>query len=103
MDGDPDVPEVIAELLFDLDCEVRSAPSLREAIRVLQETSCDVLLCHQSELSHEALRDGIEELEPRPRLVVMSAAGIEPGAPDPCAILPKPFTRMRLLEAIAAG
>lgn len=101
VDDDPDVPELIAELLFDRDCEVRSAASLDEAMRTLRVSGCDVLLCHLGTLRATPVQRQLEQLEPRPRLVVMSASWIDEGALGAESILRKPFTRARLIEAIA--
>lgn len=102
VDGDADVRSVVEDLLCDRGFWVRQASSCEEAVLVLRVEVFDILLCHLDTLQE---RDGrlarqVRALEPRPRVVAMSARGREAMPDEADANLAKPFTRMQLLATL---
>lgn len=102
VDAEADVRNVVEDLLADHGFDVRQAASSEQAVQELRVEPVDILLCHVEMLAEEGGRLALaaREIEPRPRVVAMSARGRE-ALPDMAdANLPKPFTRSQLLETL---
>jgi DNA-binding NtrC family response regulator len=102
VEGDAEVREVVDDLLGDEDFEVREVANVDDALLELDKNTFDVLLCHLTLLrsARSRLSRRVDELQPTPRVVAMSASGAHALSDEASANLSKPFTRSQLLEAI---
>jgi CheY-like chemotaxis protein len=102
VDGDAEVRDVVEDLLIDRGFEVHQAADEDEAVSELHTNTFDVLLCHLTLLrsGHEQLCRSVHEVQPNTRVVAMSASGAHARRDEASANLPKPFTRLQLLEAL---
>lgn len=102
VDADPDLREVIADLLIDPGLTVVEARDADEALQALQGDAVDVLLCHLPILRSAGGRlcRRVHALRPPPRIVAMSAIGCRAASDEADANLAKPFTRSQLLAAV---
>lgn len=102
VDADPDLREMVADLLLDSQVEVVEAESADEALLALRGAHVDVVLCHLPILRARGgrLLRRLASLPDAPRRVAMSGSGerVRPGEVE--ASLCKPFTRAQLLAAL---
>ena len=104
VDPDPDVREVISDLVFDAGVEVLGVASLEGALPALERERLAVLLCHAQIL---CLHDGLlsrraRRKRPPLRVVAMSGGGLRAPRGEADANLAKPFTRAQLLAVLRA-
>jgi DNA-binding NtrC family response regulator len=101
-DHDADVRNVVEDLLFDQDFEVRQAESTDDAVLELRQGAFDVVLCHLQLLrsGNGLLARCTRELQPALRVVAMSSAGAQARTDEADENLAKPFTRSQLLAAL---
>jgi len=102
VDPDPDVREVVEDLLSDVDLEVRSTGDAEAAARALDVEPFDALLCHLPMLRAHGnlLIRRAHARGPKLRVVAMTAGDGLASHAEADANLAKPFSRAELLAGL---
>ena len=102
VDGDSEIRDVVEDLLFERGFSIHQAADATQAALEMQQNDFDVLLCHFTLLGSVLgqLCRSTNKTKTPPRIVAMSASGAQAPSEEASANLPKPFTRMQLLQAL---
>jgi CheY-like chemotaxis protein len=101
VEAEDEVREVIAELVESLGWRVVQAASDAEASALLDTSVWTALLAHASSVQGGGLLRRARALQPRVRIVLMTAGSALPMPPEADALLHKPFSSAQLEAALS--
>jgi DNA-binding response OmpR family regulator len=100
IEPDPDVREVIAELVEEAGWRVVRTRDAAEALALLQIEAWDVLLAHAGSVEGSPVLQRARSRYPGARIVLMTAGTALPVSLEADALLLKPFTTRQLRHAL---